>query len=418
MDVRLPSLLLTSLGTAFLVTPIARGLGASLGLLDHPCQRKVQRTAIPRTGGIGILAGLSSGMALLATLAGSLGIPLGREVLAVCLGGLVVHAVGVLDDLWDIPAPAKLLAQSAAVGAVVSSGVVLQGLSLGGHDWSLGFFAAPLTALFILGFINALNLVDGLDGLASGIAAVAAFAMVATGVLEGNAMLAGLAMLLLGATLGFMPYNFLRGKKVFLGDGGSMLLGYGIAVVAVEGSRFGGGDATPLLVVLACASVPILDTATTIARRVRNHQGLFRADSMHVHHRFLRFGLTPVRTVGTILGITLVIACQSLAGLVEGLRGLLAVSVLAAVLVAAGIRRAPHERTSPESDPSFREILFYLLGAQDGATPRLRGDMALTEILSGTPRARSAPAATPEPAGAPARAAEPASVEAAAAVPE
>ena len=375
------------------MTPIVRRVGAGLGLLDHPGHRKLQSTAVPRTGGIGILAGLTAGMGVLLALSGRLGVPIDREILAICLGGVLVHGLGVLDDLWDLPAPAKLLAQSAAVGIVVCSGVTIDVLSIGGERWALGPLAAPVTAFFVLGFVNALNLVDGLDGLAGGISAVAAFALAATGALEGNLVLAALSILILGAILGFLPYNFGRGGKAFLGDGGSMLLGYSLATAAVAGSRFADGSATPIVVVIASACVPILDTVSTIARRARNGQGLFRADSMHVHHRLVRFGLTPSRTVLTILATTLVIACQVLAGLVEGLRPLLAVSVLSAVLVTIAIRRVPSVATSAESDAGFREILFYLIGAQDGATPRLRGDIALADVLAG-----HRPKPMPEPA--------------------
>jgi UDP-GlcNAc:undecaprenyl-phosphate GlcNAc-1-phosphate transferase len=393
LDLRLLSLWIASFGVSAAVTPIARRVGAGLGLLDHPDPRKLQRTAIPRTGGIGVLAGLAAGLGVLGALSGSLGVPIGREIFAICLGGLLVHGLGVLDDLWDIPAPAKLLAQSAAVGIVVWNGVTVEEISLGDARWSLGPFAAPLTAFFILGFVNALNLVDGLDGLAGGIASLAAFALAVTGALQGNLVLAALSLVLLGSTLGFLPYNFAKDRKAFLGDGGSMLLGYALAAAAVAGTRFAGGDPAPILVAMAAASVPILDTATTIVRRARNGQGLFRADSMHVHHRLVRFGLTPSRTVLTILAATLVIACQFLAGLVEGLQPLLAVSVLAAVLVTVGIRRAPRGVARQDNDAGFREILFYLLGAQDGGTPRLRGDVALSEVLAGS-RARPVTAAS------------------------
>lgn len=382
MDLVLIWILLVSFGATLVATPPARRIGAALGLLDHPHQRKLQSTAIPRTGGIGILAGIVAGLGVIFVAGGPRGIPLGREIIAICAGGLLIHVVGILDDLWDVPAPVKLFAQAASVGVVVSSGVVLRELSFGsGATWSLGPLAVPVTAFFLLGFVNALNLVDGLDGLASGIAAVGAFSMAVAGVLLGNVVLAALAICLLGAILGFLPFNLRSERKTFLGDAGSMLVGYGLAVTALMGVRFGRGDVTPLVVAVAAASVPILDTATTIVRRSRNGTGLFRPDSMHLHHRLIRFGLTPRRAALTLVGTTLVVSCQTLAYAVDGLAAFLAVSVLALALVAIGIRRA-RRAPEPESDQTFREIVFYLLGAQDGATPRLRGDLAIVEILS------------------------------------
>ncbi len=397
MDFVLIWILLVSFGTTLIATPAARHLGAALGLMDHPHQRKLQSTAVPRTGGIGILAGMVAGLAVIHAAGDSRGIPLGREVLAICAGGLLIHAIGILDDLWDIPAPVKLFAQAASVGVVISSGVVLREISFGaGPGWSLGPFAVPVTAFFLLGFVNALNLVDGLDGLASGIAAVGAFSMAVAGVLLGNAVLAALAICLLGAVLGFLPFNLRSARKTFLGDAGSMLLGYGLAVTALMGMRFGQGDATPLVIAVAAACVPVLDTATTIVRRSRNRTSLFRPDSMHLHHRLIRFGLTPRRAAFTLVGTTLVVSCQTLAYMVDGLAALLAVSVLALALVAIGIRRAPRA-PEPESDQTFREILFYLLGAQDGATPRLRGETAIVEIVSRTAVASAPPISEPSP---------------------
>jgi UDP-GlcNAc:undecaprenyl-phosphate GlcNAc-1-phosphate transferase len=392
VDLRLISLLLVSFATALAVTPIARRLGASLGLLDHPHARKVQSAAVPRTGGIGILAGLAAGVAALAALAGGLGVPLGREVAAICVGGVLIHVVGVVDDLWDIPAPAKLLAQSAAVGIVVSSGVVLRQVSFGPDaSLSLGPFAVPLTAFLLLGFVNALNLVDGLDGLASGVAAVCALVMALAGVLNGNVVMAAFALPLLGSVLGFLPFNVGRGRKTFLGDAGSTLLGYALAVTAISGARFAHGDATPVLVAFVGALIPIFDTATTIVRRFRTGQGLFRPDSMHLHHRLIRFGLTPQRTVAALLCTTLALSCQLLAYLIDGLYGLHVVSLLAAGLVVVWIRR-PRVPASEDADAGVREILLYLLGAQDGGTPRLRGELAIVDVLAvdGRPAAPAA----------------------------
>jgi UDP-GlcNAc:undecaprenyl-phosphate GlcNAc-1-phosphate transferase len=409
VDLALISLLAIPLAASVIATPVARRIGGALGLLDHPHHRKVQRTAVPRTGGIGIVAGLGAGLGVLVAVSRPLGIPVGRELLALCAAGAIIHVIGILDDLWDIPAPAKLLAQSAAVGVIIANGVVVREVSFGpGATWSLGILAVPLTAFFVLGFVNALNLVDGLDGLASGIAAVGAFALAVTGVLGGNIVLAGLAMPLLGAVLGFLPYNFDRRRKTFLGDAGSMLLGYSLAAAAIHGSRFANGDAAPLLVALGCGFIPILDTATTIVRRFRQGHGLFRPDSMHLHHRLIRFGLTPSRAVATLVATTIVVTSQLLAYLLDGLPSMLAVSLLAAAFVTVGLRFSTRPERGPvETDPSFREIVFYLLGARDGHTPRLRGELPIVEILArdragALARSASRPAAPAPPAAAPA----------------
>jgi UDP-GlcNAc:undecaprenyl-phosphate GlcNAc-1-phosphate transferase len=167
-----------------------------------------------------------------------------------------------------------------------------------------------------------------------------------------------------------------------------MLLGYLLGVVAISGAWFG-GQSSPVFLVLSCAAIPILDTATTIMRRYRKRQALFRPDSMHIHHRMIRFGLSPQRTVLTILGVTFFAAGQCLVFLTEGTKLLVVTTSLAALLVFLQIR---HQRrlSLTDTDPSFREIVFYLIGADDGRGPRLDGELALADLLAGSAGERPA----------------------------
>jgi UDP-GlcNAc:undecaprenyl-phosphate GlcNAc-1-phosphate transferase len=383
-----PWLFAVSLITTVVAMPLARRLGARLGLMDHPHERKLQSSAVPRTGGLGLLAGLTAGTALLLHFAPDLGFPISREIVAIFVGAVMIHVTGLLDDLFDLPAGVKLAAQTVAVGAVISQGVVLEGIRFpGGASWTFGILSVPLTAFFLLGFINALNLVDGLDGLASGIAAIGAIALSIAGVLNGNYVLAALSTILSGAVLGFLPFNF-RKEKTFLGDSGSMLLGYLLGVTILAGAWFS-GSSTPVFIGLACAVVPILDTVTTILRRARNGRRLFRPDSMHLHHRIVRFGLSPRRTVLTILAITFFAAGQSLVFFVQGTRALLVATTAAALL--AGVQMIHRrQRKLSESDTGFREILFYLLGAQEGRGPLMNENMGMAEVIAAVDAAKAA----------------------------
>ena len=170
-----------------------------------------------------------------------------------------------------------------------------------------------------------------------------------------------------------------------------MLLGWTLGAMAITGSRFG-SDSTPILVVLAGASVAIFDTATTILRRSRNQKAIFRPDSMHVHHRLIRFGMTPRGAVLTILSVTLTITAVTLAVFVPGTLALLIPAALAVVLVGFQVHR-PHRLNLVETDASFREIVFYLLGAQTRQDhPRLSGELAIVDLLRET-----AAGASPEP---------------------
>jgi len=392
-------LFLSAFVASVVAMPLARRLGSAIGLLDHPHHRKLQSSAVPRTGGIGILLGLVAGMGVLVLFSSALGVPLGRDLVAICIGGILIHATGVLDDLRDLPARAKLLAQGLAVACVVSQGVYVDGLALpGGGSIHFGWAGIPLTVFFLLGLVNSINLVDGLDGLASGVSGIAALALGLAGALTGNAVLAALALILLGSILSFLPYNLRSRNKVFLGDAGSMLLGWMLGVTAITGARFG-ADSTGLFVLLAAVAVPVFDTATTIIRRARSQQKLFHPDSMHIHHRLIRFGMTPRQAVLTILAITLFAAGQSLALLVDGTRTLLIPSTLAVVLVVLQVRRPRQPQPVEEQDEAgFREILLYLIGAQRGTGPRMSGELAIVDLLrnGAAPAAnRSAPAAAP-----------------------
>ncbi len=400
------ALLVVSWAASFIMTPLFRKIGARLGLLDHPQERKLQSVVIPRTGGIGVLFGMLAGMIYLVGVAGSLGIPLTREIVAIFVGGVLIHGIGILDDRRGLPPLVKLAAQATAVSIVMSQGVLLNELALpGGTRIDLGLFAVPLTAFFFLGFVNSFNLVDGLDGLAGGICAIGALALAIAGVLEGNFVLAAFSTALLGSIVGFLPFNFIFGRT-FLGDAGSMLVGYLLGASALAGSRFT-HSATPILLVTAAAAVPILDTFTTILRRFRNRQALFCPDSMHVHHRLIRYGLTPQRAVALILTVTAMTAGQALGLLVEGARPVLVPTFLAGLLVIVGLRR-DRPRVVNEADANFHEVVFYLLGAQNCSGPRLDGKQGIGEVVAApADREAYARAAATESAEAPSEASAP-----------
>ena len=381
MSFSLTIALLVSFGATLVAMPIARRLGILAGLLDHPHARKVQETPIPRTGGIGILAGLLAGGGALLALSGPIGVPIDPKLVAILAGGIVIHLTGVLDDLLELRATTKLLAQMLAVGLVIGQGVVIDRIALPGIGvWELGAMGVPLTGFFLLGFINSINLVDGLDGLASGVVAIGALMLALLGAIGGNLLLTAFSLVLLGSILGFLPYNFSRSHKTFLGDAGSMLLGYLLPVIAILGTRFT-GDSIALCVVLAAGLMPILDTATTIWRRFRNRVGIFSPDSMHLHHRMVRFGLSPERTVLTILATTVFCSGVCLAIFVESSGLLLGAAAAAGGLAALEVKLQQH-RNEEENRTSFRAILAYLLGAENGRSPRLAGDLSLVEVLA------------------------------------
>jgi UDP-GlcNAc:undecaprenyl-phosphate GlcNAc-1-phosphate transferase len=300
----LPSLaaFAVSLLGASVLTPIIRGAALEAGLLDEPDGRKVHETPIPRIGGVAIATAFYIGIAAALVVARTGGSPLGLEtghLPAILVGTALIAAIGVLDDLQGMRARVKLSAQ--VVVALVAFGL---GLSIDRLDgpWgslALGAWALPLTVAWIVAVINALNLIDGLDGLASGVAltALAAFFLIAS---ADGAAPPSLIVLAAGAggAIGFLRYN-LHPASIIMGDTGSMLLGYLLAATAISLTQTGTPGLTPW-VPLVALGLPLGDTAWTIVRRVVAREPVFVADRRHIHHRLLALGLGQ-RAVAVLL---------------------------------------------------------------------------------------------------------------------
>jgi UDP-GlcNAc:undecaprenyl-phosphate GlcNAc-1-phosphate transferase len=299
----LPSLaaFVVALLAASLLTPVIRGAAHGAGLLDEPNGRKVHEVAIPRLGGVAIATAFYLGIAAALVVARTAGSPLSLEtghLPAILVGAALIAAVGVLDDLQGMRARVKLSAQ--VVVALVAFGL---GLSIDRLDgpWgslALGAWALPLTVAWIVAVINAVNLIDGLDGLASGVAltALAAFFVIASS----NGTPPTLIVLAAGAggAIGFLRYN-LHPASIIMGDTGSMLLGYLLAASAISLTQTGSPGVAPW-VPLVALGVPLGDTAWTIVRRVVAGDPIFVADRRHIHHRMLEIGLGQ-RTVALLL---------------------------------------------------------------------------------------------------------------------
>jgi UDP-GlcNAc:undecaprenyl-phosphate GlcNAc-1-phosphate transferase len=280
---------------AILMTPVVRGIARGAGLLDLPEERKVREVPVPRLGGFAIGAAFYLGMAIALVVARLVGRRLGLEsghLPAILVGVALIAGVGLMDDLQGMRARVKLSAQ--LVIALVAYGL---GLSIDRLDgpWgsvALGIWSLPVTVLWIVGVINALNLIDGLDGLASGVALIGIAAFFAIGLIHGSAdpilpVLAAAA----GGVLGFLRFN-LPPSSIIMGDAGSMLLGFLLAAVAIsltQAGRIGMPPWIPLLVL----ALPLADTGRVIVRRLAAGHPVFLPDKRHVHHRLLARGLGP-----------------------------------------------------------------------------------------------------------------------------
>jgi UDP-GlcNAc:undecaprenyl-phosphate/decaprenyl-phosphate GlcNAc-1-phosphate transferase len=299
----LPSLaaFVVALLAASLLTPVIRGAAHGAGLLDEPDGRKVHEVPIPRLGGVAIATAFYLGIAAALVVARTAGSPLSLEtghLPAILVGAALIAAIGVLDDLQGMRARVKLSAQ--VIVALVAFGL---GLSIDRLDgpWgsiALDAWALPLTVAWIVAVVNAVNLIDGLDGLASGVAltVLAAFFVIAAS----NGTPPSLIVLAAGAggAIGFLRYN-LHPASIIMGDTGSMLLGYLLAASAISLTQTGSPGVAPW-VPLVALGVPLGDIAWTIVRRVVAGDPIFVADRRHIHHRMLEIGLGQ-RTVALLL---------------------------------------------------------------------------------------------------------------------
>ncbi len=320
---------LVSAGTVLLITPLVRGLAARFGAIDRPSDRKVHPKPTPTLGGIGILAGVLVAMAV------AYFIPEFRrlysqslELQGVALGALVITALGIVDDVRALSAPAKAAGQILAAGLLILNGVELlffwfptQGVISLGSD-----VAVPLTVAWVLIMVNATNLIDGLDGLAAGIVAIAAGAFfvwvyIAPSTFSESASIAALlAAIAAGAAVGFLPYNFYP-ARIFMGDSGAMLLGLLLAASTIAGvgrtiqpSRGAlAAFAIPVLIPLFVLAVPLVDVGMAIVRRIRKGRPIFAPDKEHIHHQLREIGHTHRRAVLTMYFWSVLLAGSGLA---------------------------------------------------------------------------------------------------------
>jgi UDP-GlcNAc:undecaprenyl-phosphate GlcNAc-1-phosphate transferase len=276
-----------SAGSAALMTPLVGRLAVALHVVDQPDARKVnKRPNIPLMGGLAIAVGCGVGV-LVAGQQGYADADNLRRLGGFFLGGAVLLALGAYDDRFGLGARIKLAFQIAAAAVAFAYGYRLDFLTepISRETYELPVWLAFfVTVAWVVAVTNAMNLMDGLDGLATGIGAIIALTLTIICFEANQPVGVLLGVVLVGAQLGFLPFNFPPGK-IFLGDTGAYFVGYAIAVIGLEGYR-----KTALLtfvVPLMALAVPLLDTGLSVVRRFRNSKRIMGADRQHMHHRLL-----------------------------------------------------------------------------------------------------------------------------------
>lgn len=286
---------------AFLSTPFVKKLAKKIGAIDIPKdKRRMHTDSVPLIGGLAIFLGFLVSTVLFAEI--------DIKIIAILSGALIMVMLGVFDDKYALGAKFKLMIQIIAAAIPVIAGVrieriILPFLKSGGIEF--GWLAYPITILWIVALTNAVNLIDGLDGLAAGVSAIASFSMFLIALMQGNYLIAVMCAALVGACCGFLPYNF-SPASIFMGDTGSTFLGFVMASLSVLG-LFKIHAIISFAVPFIAFGIPIFDTSFAIFRRIKEHRPIMSPDRGHLHHRLVDMGFTHKQAVLIIYAICIVL---------------------------------------------------------------------------------------------------------------
>ena len=315
--------MLVGAALATMLTPGVARLARTFGLVDAPGGRKVHLQSVPRLGGLAVIVATLAALAIARLARPEWENPFGPAALPIIEAAVLVFIIGLLDDIRPISPFPKLAIEAAAAIIVMSSGLLIERVTILGTTWSLGALAWPITLCWILGLTNAFNLIDGVDGLAAGVAAIACGTCAAILVARDHGEEAMLLSALAGSALGFLVFNFAP-ASIFLGDGGSLLFGFVLASTAIAGWQKGAtalATGVPLLIF----ALPWADLWSAFFRRLlakgdggppsmlKTLNMLFTPDRGHIHHRLLELGWSTRRTVVVLYMITLVLSALALA---------------------------------------------------------------------------------------------------------
>ena len=337
MPIQLPSIgltaaaLLTAALVALISTPVVRSLAFRVGAVDVPKDnRRMHNHPIPRMGGLAIFFGFILSVLIF--------IPLTPELRGMLLGSVVIVILGILDDIFALPALPKFFVQIGAALIAVLEGNRIDFLSnpnIFSQDlfWELGLLAVPITALWIVGITNAVNLIDGLDGLACGVSTISSMTLLVIALVMEEPDVAILMAALSGACIGFLPYN-LNPARIFMGDTGSTFLGFILAVVSIQG-LFKFYTIISFAVPFLMLGLPIFDTCFAILRRVSHGQSPMKPDRGHIHHRLIDMGFSQKQAVAVLYIISAILGLSAVVlttiGVVRAMLFLMALCVAGSV---------------------------------------------------------------------------------------
>ena len=292
-----------SLLVAYVMTPPVKRFAEKVGAIDVPRDnRRVHDHPIPRMGGLAIFIGFVLSLIFF--------VPMSTKVLGLLVGSVIIAVMGGVDDIVSLNPWVKLAGQIVAALVAIRCGLVFDVISnpniFAEETYiEIGWLSIPLTMLWIVGCTNAVNLIDGLDGLAVGVSAISSMTMLIVSLFVSEPVVSIILAALTGACLGFMPYN-LNPAKIFMGDVGSQLLGFVLSAASIMG-LFKLHAIITFFVPLLALALPLADTIFAFFRRILHGQSPFKADKGHFHHRLLAMGLNQKQVVAVLYGISAVL---------------------------------------------------------------------------------------------------------------
>src|SRR5699024_4749217 len=293
-----------SCATSLMITPVIIKLALKLDIVDRPDrQRKTHNGTKPSMGGLAIFIGVAAGFMYLQ--------PMHEHMHAIIIGALIMIITGLFDDMFDLKPLYKLIGQIAAALVVVSSGLIINKLTIPFFGTVyLDHLGILLTVIWIVGASNAINLIDGLDGLAAGVSAIGLTSILVMAIMDYRFVVVYLSIILIGSSIGFLFHNF-HPAKIFMGDTGALFLGYSIAIVSMLG-LFKNVAFFSFIVPLIVIAIPIFDTISAIVRRMMNSESIATADKKHLNYQLIHMGYSHRASVLIIYAFSIFFGCMAI----------------------------------------------------------------------------------------------------------
>ena len=292
---------------SLLLTPIVKVFSVKIGAVDVPKDgRRMHDHPIPRLGGLAIFLAFMVSVLIF--------VPLDTAKKGMLLGAVIIVILGIFDDIHALSAKLKFLVQlvAALIATLMGNRIeVLTNPNIFSDNpiWELGWLSIPVTVIWIVAITNAVNLIDGLDGLACGVSTISSLTMLVIALLVSNMNVATVMAALVGACIGFLPYNF-NPAKIFMGDTGATFLGFIMATMSVQG-MFKMYNLISFVVPFLILGLPIFDVCFAVIRRVSKGQSPMQPDRSHVHHKLIDMGLSQKQAVGTLYMVTAILGLSA-----------------------------------------------------------------------------------------------------------